>query len=135
MGYPNLTDMTNYALGILGKSPHGFFIMIEGGMIDQAAHLNLTGEMTYEVAEFSNAVSAALSWAKDRDNVLIIVTADHETGGLTVVSDNGKGNLPAVTWGTTGHTARNVDLFAWGFGAERFSSVTDNTMIQKAILP
>lgn len=64
----------------------------------------------------------------------LIVTADHETGGITSVADTGTGNIPAVTWTTTGHTATPVDLYAYGAGSERFLTISDNTDIHAALL-
>lgn len=132
-GYPDLADMTAEALRLIGGAENGFFLMVESGLIDQAAHLNDAAKMVGEVAALDRAVSAALAWAADKTGVLIVVTADHETGGITEVFDGGAGNTPAVTWTTTGHTARNVDLYAAGYRAERLGSVVDNTEIRAAI--
>jgi alkaline phosphatase len=78
--------------------------------------------MVGEVAALDRAVSVALDWAEGKDGVLIVVTADHETGGIMAVTSSGAGSVPAVTWSTTGHTARAVDLYVWGTGADRFST-------------
>ena len=59
---------------------------------------------------------------------------DHETGGLTVIANNGAGNFPTVTWSTTGHTATPVPVYAWGVNAELASHVTDNTDIHRLAL-
>jgi alkaline phosphatase len=55
------------------------------------------------------------------------VTADHETGGLTVLENNGQGSFPTVSWSTTGHTGANVPLYAWGVNAELVYGEMDNT--------
>ncbi|MFH0958585.1 MAG: alkaline phosphatase [Pseudomonadota bacterium] len=80
---PSLADMTKVALSIVGKNPKGFFIMIEGGRIDHACHLHDIKTMITETLDFDAAVGAALSYQKTHPDVLVIVTADHETGGLT----------------------------------------------------
>jgi alkaline phosphatase len=126
---PHLSDMTAAALEILDDDPEGFFLMVEGGRIDHACHSNLNEQMVLETVEFSNAVQKALDWAADRDDTLMIVTADHECGGLTVVADNGKGNYPTVTWSSTNHTGVNVPVYALGPNAEMVTGVIDNTDI------
>lgn len=131
-GYPSLEDMTVQALRLIGDTPGGFFLMIEGGLIDQAAHLNDAGRMVAEVAAFDRAVAAALDWATEKAEVLIVVTADHETGGIKEVADLGVGVVPRILWSTKGHTARPVDLYARGPGAERFLSLRDNTELRRA---
>jgi alkaline phosphatase len=131
--YPSLAEMTATAIRILEKDPDGFFLMSEGGNIDHAGHLNKLKENVSETVGFSEAVAAAMDWAKGKDNVLIIVTADHETGGLTVVKNNGQGKLPEVKWAGLKHTGVPVGLWAWGKEAEKFASVKDNTEIRSAI--
>jgi alkaline phosphatase len=111
---PHLSDMTAVALEILEQDPDGFFLMVEGGRIDQAAHLNKLAHMIGETIEFGKAVETARAWAEGRDDTVILVTADHETGGLTVVGERGKGEFPDVTWRTTDHTGARVPLYAWG---------------------
>ncbi|NQZ12391.1 MAG: alkaline phosphatase [Gammaproteobacteria bacterium] len=79
---PSLTEMTMKALDILSRDPDGFFLMIEGGQIDWAGHINDAGWMLHELIKFDEAVEAVYQWVKDRDDTLVIVTADHETGGF-----------------------------------------------------
>ena len=79
---PTLKEMTEKSLDILSKDKDGFFLMVEGGQIDWAGHSNDAGTMLNELVRFDNAVEAVYQWAKDRDDTLIIVTADHETGSF-----------------------------------------------------
>ncbi|MBB1271085.1 alkaline phosphatase [Shewanella sp. SR44-3] len=79
---PSLRDMTLKALDILSKDEDGFFLMIEGGQIDWAGHLNDTGWMLHELLRFDEAVDAVYEWVKNREDTLVIVTADHETGSF-----------------------------------------------------
>jgi alkaline phosphatase len=123
---PRLSEMTDAALSILDNDTDGFFLMVEGGNIDHACHDN-ADKYADEVVEFANAVQEAIDWAAGRTDTLIIVCADHETGGLTVTGNNGAGNYPSVSWGSTGHTAANVPVYAWGENAELISGVMDNT--------
>lgn len=128
---PHLSDMVAKALAALGPHTDGFFLMVEGGMIDQACHGNKLQASIHETLELGRAVQVALNWAATRTDTLILVTADHETGGLTVTQDKGAGNYPTVTWSTTGHTAANVPVYAWGQGAAAVSGILDNTDLHK----
>lgn len=124
---PRLTDMTSQALALLSNAPSGFFLMIEGALIDKAAEQNDLARCLHEVREFGRAVDRAVAWAGAREDTLILVTADHETGGLRVMADRGPGQLPQVTWATTNHTSTPVPLYARGTLAEAAQVATDNT--------
>ena len=126
-GLPHLSEMTATALKVLTKNPTGFFLMIEGGRIDHAGHSNDIERNVFETLEFAKTVKVAIDWAKGRADTLIIVTADHETGGLKVLENNGMGNFPTVSWSTGGHTTTNIPVYAWGPNAASISSVMDNT--------
>jgi alkaline phosphatase len=125
--YPHLSEMTETALNILGNDPEGFFLMVESGRIDHAGHNNQIERNIFETLEFNNTVQAVFDWAQTRSDTLIIVTADHETGGLTVLQNNGQGQFPGVSWTTTGHTGANVPVYAWGENADLVTGVLDNT--------
>ena len=79
---PSLRDMTLKALDVLSKDEDGFFLMIEGGQIDWAGHINDTGWLLHELIKFDEAIEAVYEWVKDRDDTLVIITGDHETGGF-----------------------------------------------------
>ncbi|MFC3033049.1 alkaline phosphatase [Pseudoalteromonas fenneropenaei] len=79
---PSLKEMTVKALDILAKDPDGFFLMVEGGQIDWAGHANDAGWMLNELLKFDEAVEAVYQWVKDRNDTLVVVTADHETGSF-----------------------------------------------------
>lgn len=79
---PSLADMTKAALSILERNPKGFFIMVEGGRIDHACHAHDVKAAICEMLDFDSAVAVALEFRKAHPDVLVIVTADHETGGL-----------------------------------------------------
>jgi alkaline phosphatase len=129
--YPHLADMVTKALATLERHSDGFFLMVEGGMIDQACHGNELERSIHETLELARAVQVALDWAYGRTDTLILVTADHETGGLKVTQDNGVGQYPIVTWSTTGHTGANVPAYAWGLDAHRVAGVLDNSDIHR----
>jgi alkaline phosphatase len=131
---PRLPEMTAVALDILEQDPDGFFLMVEGGRIDHAGHINDLSRNIGETLAFAETVELIRNWAGDCSDTLIVVTADHETGGLTVLADNGPGVNPTVTWSTTGHTATPVPLYAWGLNAELAAAITDNTEIHQLAL-
>ena len=104
--------------------------MIEGGRIDHAGHINDIDRNVRETAEFDRAVAIVLSWVQSHPNTLVIVTADHETGGMEIVSNNGVGNAPTVTWSTLGHTSVPVPVYGWGTNADLVPHVVDNSDIK-----
>lgn len=79
---PTLREMTEAALTVLERSPDGFFLMVEGGQVDWAGHANDAGWLVHELWKIDDAIDAILTWAADRDDTLVVVTADHETGGF-----------------------------------------------------
>lgn len=110
------------------RSPKGFFLMIEGSQIDWACHANKGEEAVQEMLDFDRAIGEALRFAQSDGNTLVIVTADHETGGMALL--RGEDNSSLVFKFTTDyHTASMVPVFAYGPGAEQFNGVYDNTDI------
>lgn len=101
--------------------------MVEGGRIDHACHANDLARCVAETLAFDNAVRVVAAWAKNRNDTLVLVTADHETGGLSVLSDNGSGVLPDATWSSNGHTDAAVPVYGEGVNAERVPLLSDNT--------
>lgn len=79
---PSLKEMTVKALDVLSRDEDGFFLMIEGGQIDWAAHNNDTATTLHELLKFDEAVQAVYDWVKDREDTLVVITADHETGSF-----------------------------------------------------
>jgi alkaline phosphatase len=126
--------MAKVALKDVSTRRQGFFLMIEGALIDKSAHRHELALSLSEVVEFDRTVRLVMDWARKRKDTLVIVTADHETGGLTVVRGAGKGNLPEVSWSTGGHTGANVPLFAWGVGARKVKGTLDNTDVYRLMM-
>jgi alkaline phosphatase len=127
--FPHLSESTETALDILDNDPDGFFLMIEGGRIDHAGHGNDLQRNIFETVEFAKTAQVVIDWAAGRTDTLIVVCADHETGGLRVINNNDVGNFPDVTWETTGHTISDVPVFSWGVNAQELSGAIDNTDI------
>lgn len=117
---PTLSEMTLAALRVLDARPEGFFLMVEGARIDMASHGNDLANTVAETIAFDETVTAVIEWAAGRDDVTLIVTADHECGGLEVVTQRPAGELPAVRWRWGNHTNARVDVFASGPGTEVF---------------
>lgn len=116
---PSLTEMTMQAIELLSAldiTDSGFFLMVEAGRIDHAAHANDLVTMIKEVEELSETVGVVMDWVGERDDVIVVVTADHETGGLT--KDHTTGDHYFTT---TGHTGVDVPLYASGVGDLLFS--------------
>ncbi len=130
------------SLEYLSKDEDGFFLMAEGSHIDHGGHDNDLKYMIDELLAFDNAVYAATAWAEEHGDTVVIVTADHETGGLQlaegVTEDNiheaykTKGESPYYSWTTTGHTATDVYCFINGadIAFENYSSFNDKSRIK-----
>ena len=122
-----LAEITSIGIERL-DSQKGFFFMVEGGRIDLFAHDNNGEGVVQEMAGFSQAVKAALSFYEQHpDETIIIVTADHGTGGIGLNSDG------EFTWKSGDHTGDPVPVFAIGVGSELFAGDMDNTDIYKKI--
>lgn len=130
---PSLETMTLKALDLLKGGEHGFFLMVEGSQIDWGGHANNYDYMTQQLFQFDAAVKAGIAFAKTNGETLIVITADHETGGIALTSAAITGDSSDVTWTTGGHTSIPVPLFAYGPGAERFTGFMDNTDVPKTI--
>lgn len=80
---PSLSNMTAKSLEVLSKNENGFFLMVEGGLIDFAGHANDAGTLLLETLDFDHAIGVALDYVKNHEDTLLIVTADHESGGFS----------------------------------------------------
>ncbi len=127
---PHLTEMVSTALSILEKNSKGFFLMVENENIDVSGHLPGTHPTkiernVFETVQLSDTVQVILDWAVGHPDTLIIVTADHETGALQVLADNGPGNMPSVVFPSTEHTGVNMGVYAWGPDSDLVTSLSD----------
>ena len=130
--YPERGDQSNRltmsALQELSRNPEGFFMMIEGSMIDWAGHGNDPEYMIQEFEDFDNVVGDVLDFAENDGNTLVIITSDHETGGLTLT---GYFDELEYHWSTDGHSAAMVPVYSYGPSAEKFSGTYDNTELAR----
>ena len=131
---PSIADMADKAVKTLSADKDGFFLMVEGGQIDYKCHANDALGAIKQTLDFDAAVGKALDFARSKRNTLVIVTADHETGGMTIIyPEKGSTDKFKVAFSTTGHSACNVPLLADGPGAGLFTGVLDNTDVPKKI--
>lgn len=131
---PTLTQMATAALDLLSRDPDGFFLMAEGGLIDIACHGSDLYRCVTETLAFNEMVRAVAAWAEGREDTLVLVAADHETGGLSVLADNGAGVLPTVAWRSVGgHSATPVTVCGQGVNAELAGGIWDNTQVNGII--
>ncbi|MFZ2472996.1 MAG: alkaline phosphatase [Methanothrix sp.] len=148
---PSLAEMTKKAMAILSQNPEGFFLMVEGGRIDHAGHERNLSKMVADTLAFDEAVKTALDFASKNNDTLVIVTADHECGGLVLQPENlveyeggvidpifasGTARTPGPRYDfitemdEATHTAVDVPVMASGSGAEKVShGKLDNTQI------
>lgn len=132
---PSLAEMTREALAILDRGPNGFFLLVEEEGTDTFAHTNDLGRTVRATLELADAVQVARGWAETHRDTLILVTADHETGGLTAVQSKGPGKLPGARWTTVDHTDLPVPVYAVGPGAAQVVGSLDNTDLSAILLP
>ena len=126
----SLAELTSRAIEILSSGRNGFFLMVEGSQIDWAAHDNDDDGIFYEMKDFDGAVGAALDFAENDGNTLVIMTADHETGGFALHdSTTHSSRMVDPVFSTDEHTMEMVPIFAFGPGAEAFGGIHDNTFI------
>ena len=105
--------------------------MSEGAKIDSEAHGNNAEGVVRELLAFDEAVKAALDFAKKDKSTLVVVTADHNTGAMSVQEPNKANPKFTAGWVSGGHSANMVAIYAFGPGAERFTGTHDNTEIPR----
>ena len=130
---PSLPLMTQRALALLEDAEQGFFLMIEGARIDHASHDNDFERMIPELLAFDESLGVVLDWAAERNDTLVLLTADHECGGLSIIDESRQGQLSRVDWSTTGHTGVPVNLYAWGPYASEAAELGDNTEVHRLL--
>jgi len=137
---PSLSTLTREAIRLLSRAGQassngntGFFLMVEGSQIDFACHNNDAKRAIRQTLLFDQAVQAVIDFALQDGHTLVIVTADHETGGLTLSGADEKNPEPRVRWSSRGHTDSPVPLGALGPGAAMFAGTQDNTEIPSKI--
>lgn len=128
-----LAEATKKAISLLDQrdNDNGFVLMVEGSLIDGMGHGNDAKAMQKEMQSFMLAVEAAVEYARRTPGTLVVVTADHDTGGMAIVSSNSDFNLSEqgveYRWTTDGHSAEMVPVYLYGTGAEHINGIVENS--------
>jgi len=117
------------AIEILKANQEGFFLMIEGSQIDWGGHGNDTKYVVDEMLDFDHTIGQVLEFAKADGNTLVIITADHETGGMSLTGGSIENGEVDATFSTNHHTSVMVPVFAFGPGSKDFRGIYENTEI------
>ncbi|MHC1775759.1 MAG: alkaline phosphatase [Lentimicrobium sp.] len=128
-----LSLATSKAIDLLGSNKKGFFLMVEGSQIDWGGHDNDLQYVINETIDFDKACEVAMDFAERNGETLVIITADHETGGLSIPAGDLTNGKPEGKFSTGDHSAIPVPLYASGPGSEEFHGFIDNTDIFKTI--
>jgi alkaline phosphatase len=122
-----LAEMTRKAIETLSGNDKGFIMMVEGSMIDWGAHDQNIDYVVSEVRDLDEAVGVALDYSITDGNTLVVVTADHETGGITLNGGDLSKHSVEAKFSGGGHTGIMVPVYASGPGSEKFSGIHENT--------
>ena len=132
-GSPSLATMMSLALDMLDNRPEGFFLMVENEGTDTQAHRNAGRDvLVREMLGFDDAVRVALDFHRREPGTLVVVTADHETGGISLAAADNR--VDTLQYATADHSAAFVPLFAVGPGAERFGGLKENREVGELLL-
>lgn len=124
-----LHKATQKAMDIVRKNTNGFFMMAEGSQIDWGGHANKQTYIIQEMLDFDKAIGKVLDFAEKDGNTLVIVTADHETGGFAITGGSIAERKIESAFVSTHHTGVMIPVFAYGPGAEQFQGIYENTDI------
>jgi len=124
-----LVKSTEVALELLKTNKKGMFLMIEGSQIDWGGHANETDYILEEMVDFDQAIGKVLDFAAKDKNTLVIITADHETGGFSINGGDTEAGTIEGKFTTGSHTGVMIPVFAFGPGSEQFSGFYENTEI------
>ncbi|MBC35942.1 MAG: alkaline phosphatase [Bacteroidetes bacterium] len=126
-----LIESSMKAIELMKSNENGYFMMIESSQIDWAGHDNSSEYLVGEMLDFDKTVGAILDYAEKDGNTLVIITADHETGGVILPESDERDAVMEINFGAAHHTATMVPVFAFGPGADQFTGIMDNTDIFK----
>ena len=129
-----LTQSLDKSISVLRKQKKGFFIMAEGAQIDYGGHANVVPYVATEMMDFDKAIGAAMKFADEDGHTLVIITADHETGGLSLLDGNISKGYVDGHFSTNDHSAVMVPVFAYGPHSLDFRGVYENTEIFAKII-
>lgn len=116
-------------MNLMNQNPNGFFMMVEGSQLDDYGHFNQLDLLMKETLDFDRTIGTIMEWAAADGETLVVVTADHETGGLTMIDGNKEEGSVTCRFSTGGHSGVMVPVYAFGPGAELFTGIMENTDI------
>lgn len=120
-------------ISLMNQNKNGFFMMIEGSQLDDYGHFNQLDMLMKETLDFDKTIGEVMKWAAKDGETLVVVTADHETGGLTLVNGNKDEGRVECSFSTKDHSGAMVPVYAFGPGAENFTGIFENTDVFKKI--
>lgn len=120
-------------ISLMNQNKNGFFMMIEGSQLDDYGHFNQLDLLMKETLDFDKTIGEVMKWAAKDGETLVVVTADHETGGLTLVNGNKDEGRVECCFSSKDHTGAMVPVYAFGPGAENFTGILENTDVFKKI--
>lgn len=120
-------------ISLMNQNKNGFFMMIEGSQLDDYGHFNQLDMLMKETLDFDKTIGEVMKWAAKDGETLVVVTADHETGGLTLVNGNKDEGRVECCFSTKDHSGAMVPVYAFGPGAENFTGIFENTDVFKKI--
>lgn len=120
-------------ISLMNQNKNGFFMMIEGSQLDDCGHFNQLDLLMKETLDFDKTIGEVMKWAAKDGETLVVVTADHETGGLTLVNGNKDEGRVECCFSTKDHSGAMVPVYAFGPGAENFTGIFENTDVFKKI--
>lgn len=116
-------------ISLMNKNKNGFFMMIEGSQLDDYGHFNQLDLLMKETLDFDQTIGKVMKWAAEDGETLVVVTADHETGGLTLVGGDLAEGKVQCCFSTKDHSGAMVPVYAFGPGSENFTGIMENTDI------
>lgn len=129
-----LPDFTQKSLDYFAQKKEPYILLIEGSQIDWAGHKNDGQYLLEEMKDFDRTLGKVLDFYEMHPNTLVLVTADHETGGFGLSSVEGDYDKIQYDFTTGGHTSALVPLFAIGPGAENFTGIMENIEVYKKLM-
>ena len=116
-------------MNLMSKNKKGFFMMIEGSQIDDYGHFNQLDTLMQETLDFDRTIGKVMQWAANDGQTLVVITADHETGGMTVLGGDMNTGTVECNFSTKSHSGTMVPVYAFGPGSELFTGIMENSDI------
>jgi alkaline phosphatase len=130
---PTIAEVTKKSIELLSRNNKGFFLLIEEDGTDEASHNHDILGLKTQMKQMDDAIKVAVEYAQKDANTLVIVAADHETGGLNINKASKKTHKLIVSWATGDHTAQPVPVYSIGPFSYLFTGLYENTQIPRKI--